>query len=131
MVQVVQVNLIVSRIDASRDFYEKLGLAFRARSRTGDGPAEAWVSTNTGVTIVLHSPEFAAWWDASAPVRSAGTTQVDLRLASVDVLQAAVDELGTTGTTIVKPPTDMPWGDRLAIVLDPDGNRVGLKAVPG
>lgn len=39
-----------------------------------------------------------------------------------------VEALAADGVTIVKPPTDMPWGQRFAIVLDPDGNRVGLKA---
>lgn len=67
MVFVAQINLIVADLERSRDFYERLGMTFRARSRHASGPAEAWVSTSPGVTLVLHSTEFASWWDASSP----------------------------------------------------------------
>ncbi|RRO15551.1 glyoxalase [Saccharopolyspora rhizosphaerae] len=125
MTAVVQVNVIVADLERSRVFYERLGLAFRARNRHGDGPAEAWVSTNVGITVVLHSTEFASWWDESAPRPSPGGPQVDLDLDSAEALDAVVEALDTT---VVKTPTDMPWGQRLAIVLDPDGYRIGLKA---
>jgi uncharacterized glyoxalase superfamily protein PhnB len=128
MVAVAQVNFVVADLERSRAFYERLGVAFRARNRHGHGVAEAWVSTNTGVTIVLHSTAFAAWWDESAPQPSPGGSQVDLELESVEQLDEAVAELVATGTTLVKPPADMPWGQRFGIVLDPDDHRVGLKA---
>jgi predicted lactoylglutathione lyase len=72
VVAVVQVNLIVADIERSRAFYALLGFAFRARNRQGNGPAEAWVSTNTGITVVLHSTAFASWWDETAPQPSPG-----------------------------------------------------------
>lgn len=50
-----------------------------------------------------------------------------MELESRESLDAAAAALNTGGT-IVKKPTDMPWGQRFAIVLDPDGHRVGLKA---
>ncbi|BCJ33092.1 glyoxalase [Actinocatenispora thailandica] len=128
MATVVQVNLVVADLERSRAFYERLGIAFRPRNRHGDGPAEAWVSTDTGVTIVLHSTGFAAWWDETAPQPSAGGPQLDLELDSADCLDATVAALAAAGAPTVKPPTDMPWGQHFAIVLDPDGHRVGLKA---
>ncbi|ACQ79369.1 Glyoxalase/bleomycin resistance protein/dioxygenase [Beutenbergia cavernae DSM 12333] len=128
MPTVAQVNLIVADLERSRDFYEALGVEFRSRNRQGEGPAEAWVSTNTGVTVVLHSTSFASWWDETAPQPSAGGPQVDLELESVERLEDAVARLRARGVTTLKPPTDMPWGQRFAIVSDPDGHRVGLKA---
>lgn len=125
MTAVVQINLVVADLERSRAFYERLGIAFRARNRHGEGPAEAWVSTNAGITVVLHSTEFASWWDETAPRPSAGGPQLDLELTSADALDAAVAVLDTS---TVKQPTDMPWGQRFAIVLDPDGHRIGLKA---
>ena len=83
---------------------------------------------NTGVTIVLHSPGFASWWDETAPQPCAGGPQVDLELESVQRLDEVIAALDAIGVTIIKRATDMPWGQRFAIVLDPDGNRVGLKA---
>lgn len=128
MVVVAQINIIVADLERSRAFYERLGLTFRSRNRRGEGPAEAWVSTNTGITVVLHSTEFASWWDETGPQPSAGGSQVDLELESVEQLDGLISELDTFGVTTVKPPTDMPWGQRFAIVCDPDGYRVGLKA---
>lgn len=128
VVAVVQINVIVADLERSRGFYERLGMEFLPRNRRGEGPAEAWVSTNAGPTVVLHSPGFASWWDETAPQPSGGGPQVDLDLESVQRLNEVVPELEAVGVTIIKRPTDMPWGQRFAIVLDPDGNRVGLKA---
>ena len=128
MVTVAQINLIVADLEQSRRFYELLGLAFRSRNRRGEGPAEAWMSTNTGITIVLHSISFASWWDDTAPKPSAGGPQVDLEVESVERLEEVITVLQARGATTVKLPTDMPWGQRFAIVRDPDGHRVGLKA---
>lgn len=128
VVAVVQVNLVVADLERSRSFYESLGIEFRSRNRHGSGPAEAWVSTNTGTTVVLHSTAFASWWDESAPQPSAGGPQVDLELESAARLDAVTGDLEQAGATILTAPTDMPWGQRFAIVRDPDGHRIGLKA---
>lgn len=128
MVAVVQVNFVVADLARSRDFYRRLGLTFRSRSRQEVETVQAWVSTGTGVTIVLHSPEFVAWWDPSAPGPAAGGPEIDLEFDSPDLLDAVVGELRSSGATIAKQPVDMSWGQRFAIVLDPDGYRIGLKA---
>lgn len=57
-----------------------------------------------------------------------GWAQLDLELESSGQLDELVAELNAVGATIVKPPIDMPWGQRFVIVRDPDGHRVGLKA---
>ena len=41
-----------------------------------------------------------------------------------DDCDAAVARLRAAGVTIVEEPTDQPWGERVARVLDPDGNTV-------
>ena len=43
---------------------------------------------------------------------------------------AAVERLRAAGVTVTEEPTDQPWGERVARVLDPDGNEViiGAKA---
>ena len=64
-----------------------------------------------------------------------GFDQVDRATAggSAVTLWFRVDDLDATfaafvdlGARVVYPPVVKPWGDRLAAVLDPDGNRVGL-----
>ena len=44
-------------------------------------------------------------------------------VADVDQL---VPQLETEGVRILRPPADMPWGDRIATVADPDGNPIAL-----
>lgn len=128
MASVVQINLIVADLERSRAFYERLGIEFGSRNRHGEGPAEACVSTNTGITMVLHSTGFASWWDESAPQPTPGGPQVDLQLASTAQVDAIVADLEVAGARVIKAPADMPWGQRFAIVGDPDGHRVGLKS---
>jgi lactoylglutathione lyase len=41
-----------------------------------------------------------------------------------DDCDRAVDRLRTGGVTVTDEPTDQPWGERTAHVLDPDGNEV-------
>lgn len=127
-VSVAQINVIVADLERSRAFYELIGLSFACRGRTGGGPAEAWVCVCDKVTLVLHSPSFAAWWDESAPAPQPGGPQVDYAFDSAEELRRVVAALELAGAPVIKPPTAMPWGQLFAIVTDPDGHRLGLKA---
>jgi lactoylglutathione lyase len=44
----------------------------------------------------------------------------------VDELDRLVEELRAAGVAVLREPTDMPWGERVAYVTDPDGNPVAL-----
>jgi lactoylglutathione lyase len=41
-----------------------------------------------------------------------------------DDCDAAIERLRVAGVTVVAEPADQPWGERVARVLDPDGNLV-------
>jgi uncharacterized glyoxalase superfamily protein PhnB len=41
-----------------------------------------------------------------------------------DDCDAAIERLRAAGVTIIEEPADQPWGERVARVLDPDGNLV-------
>ncbi len=49
-----------------------------------------------------------------------------------DDCDALVERLRGAGTTITEEPVDQPWGERVARVLDPDGNEViiGQRGTP-
>ena len=49
-------------------------------------------------------------------------------LISIDVpdVDALLDRVGKLGGTVLGPPNDMPWGQRVAHVQDPDGNPLNL-----
>jgi lactoylglutathione lyase len=44
----------------------------------------------------------------------------------VEDVDATVAALREAGVTIVREPADMPWGERLGFVADPEGNLVSL-----
>lgn len=46
----------------------------------------------------------------------------------VDDLDDVVDRLADSGVLILRSPEEMPWGERIASVLDADGNPVALCA---
>ena len=41
-----------------------------------------------------------------------------------DDCDATFDHLRTGGAEVLQEPADQPWGERMAIVADPDGNRI-------
>jgi lactoylglutathione lyase len=45
---------------------------------------------------------------------------------TVDDCDQAVAHLSAAGVVVVSPPEDQPWGERVARVLDPDGNQISL-----
>jgi lactoylglutathione lyase len=46
----------------------------------------------------------------------------------VDDLDALIERLRQSGVAVLREPEDMPWGERIASVIDPDGNPVALCA---
>ncbi|WP_434741637.1 VOC family protein [Micromonospora sp. SH-82] len=55
-----------------------------------------------------------------------GTPQRILLTVEVPNVDAVLDRVTETGGRVLGPPNDMPWGQRVAHVEDPDGNRVNL-----
>ena len=91
-----------------------------------------------GAQEVLRVPEEGpvfyvglAWGDAELGLssdsdvtpRDPGRVLLSIEVPDVDALLPKVDELGGTATSGAN---DMPWGQRVAHVEDPDGNAVNL-----
>jgi predicted enzyme related to lactoylglutathione lyase len=67
--------------------------------------------------------------DPAVGTGSAGRMLLSIDVADVDGLLGRVTGLGGV---VPGPPDDMPWGQRVAHVLDPDGNTVNLtQDLPG
>jgi uncharacterized glyoxalase superfamily protein PhnB len=45
---------------------------------------------------------------------------------TVDDVEATFERMASMGAEVRYPPTEKPWGDTLASLLDPDGNVIGL-----
>jgi predicted enzyme related to lactoylglutathione lyase len=58
-----------------------------------------------------------------------GATDAAQRMAisvAVDDVDALLDRVAELGGRVLAPPTDMPWGQRVVHIYDPDGNAVNL-----
>ena len=122
-----QVNLVVRDMDASLDFYRRLGLEI------GDGGGPEWAAWaphhrnstgGGGVDVDFDSEAFAQLWNDGWP---GGTGVVlNFRVASRDEVDRLYGELIDAGYAGQHAPCDAFWGARFAVVADPNGISVGL-----
>ena len=109
---------IISTPDLPRlqKFYETLLGAEQVRRQPPDGPV-FYVGLRHGESEFGIVNEEQA--DLSAPSRVLLSIDVD----DVDTLLSQVE---AAGGTVLAPPNDMPWGQRVAHLADPDGNLINL-----
>jgi catechol 2,3-dioxygenase-like lactoylglutathione lyase family enzyme len=117
-----QFNLVVSDMEASVEFYRRLGLTipdtvpdFQPHHRAARLPG--------GIDLDLDSVEFARHWDRGW---RSGMGVLGFRVATRDAVDAVYAELTGAGYTGQQEPWDAFWGARFAVVEDPDGNAVGI-----
>ncbi|MCW3814305.1 VOC family protein [Micromonospora sp. DR5-3] len=112
------VQPIISTPDLARlqAFYQRVFHAVQVRRVPADGPPFF-------VGLRLGDSEFGlvsqADTDLSTPPRI-------LLSIDVDDVDALLDKVVAAGGRVLGPPNDMPWGQRVAHVHDPDGNLVNL-----
>ena len=119
-----QVNLVVTNMEATVDFYRRLGLEIDDvppewhRSAAGDG----------GIHLDFDSVDFAKKWNSGWQGNAAAGAGVVLgfRAASREAVDRLYAELTGAGYRGQQAPYDAFWGARYAVVEDPDGNAVGL-----
>ncbi len=118
-----QLNLVVRDIDASLDFYRRLGI----EPAGGTGGPHVEFELAGGLTLEMDTVEEAAIWHAGVRAEPASRRVViGFRLASRADVDTRYAELTGAGYAGRQPPFDAFWGARYAIVADPDGNDVGL-----
>ncbi|MFD7702672.1 VOC family protein [Streptomyces caelestis] len=120
------IGMVVSDMAASVAFYRRLGFAFPEGAET-QGHVEAELPG--GLRLLLDTEEvvrsFRTAWE---PPSGGGRTSLALRCdgpAEVDALFARMTE---AGSRVELKPWDAVWGQRYAVLLDPDGNGVDLFA---
>jgi catechol 2,3-dioxygenase-like lactoylglutathione lyase family enzyme len=120
------VELVVSKMAASLDFYRQLGLDI---PEDAEGEEHVDVPLAGGVRLAFDTEALIArldshWQAPSGGHRIALAFQCDSP-SEVDRMYAELVGAGHPGHT---EPFDAFWGQRYAIVLDPDGNHVDLYA---
>ncbi|MEV6957977.1 VOC family protein [Streptomyces sp. NPDC051207] len=120
------VGLVVSDMAASVTFYRRLGFAFpEGAERLPHAEAEL----PGGLRLLLDTEEtvrsFHPGWQ---PPADGGRTSLALRCDGPGEVDALYEELVGAGCHGELKPWDAVWGQRYAVLLDPDGNGVDLFA---
>jgi predicted enzyme related to lactoylglutathione lyase len=114
---------IILTTDAERlaAFYTGLLGATRTTRVPADGPVFFLGLTVDDAELGIVSDDSI---DAAVPPRV---------LISIDVpdVDGLLDRVGELGGKVLGPPNDMPWGQRVCHVQDPDGNPVNLTQPTG
>ena len=112
----VQPIIVTADLDRLQHFYTALFGGVPVNRTPPEGPVFY-------LGLRLGDSELGLVSDAGAP---AGAAQRMLLSIEVDDVDALLDRVTELGGTVGGPPNDMPWGQRVAHVQDPDGNTVNL-----
>ena len=121
------IGLAVADMSTSLTFYRRLGLDFPAGAE--DGPhAEAELPGGVRLMLDTHASisSFDPGHKPGGPIKD-GASLAFLCADPAEVNSQHAD-LVAAGHTNVKDPWDAPWGQRYAILRDPDGYQVELFA---
>jgi catechol 2,3-dioxygenase-like lactoylglutathione lyase family enzyme len=116
------IYLFVRDMDATLDFYRRLGLSIDvispvfARAGLGDGTC---IEFGSALITRSYDPN---WQEPRGP----STNTINLQLASGQAVDDAYVALTAAGYGGHLGPIDAPWGSRFALLDDPNGNVVGL-----
>jgi predicted enzyme related to lactoylglutathione lyase len=108
--------LVSADLDRLLAFYTGLLGATELRRFPDDGPVFS-------VDLVVGSSELVLVSDDSVVPGAPGRVLLSIDVDDVDSL---LPQVGALGGEVSSPPNDMPWGQRVAHIKDPDGNAVNL-----
>ena len=108
--------IVTADLDRLLAFYTGLFGATEVTRFPDDGPAFS-------VTLALGDSELAFATNDDVAPGSSGRVLLSIDVDDVDSLLAKVEALGGEAP---RSPNDMPWGQRVAHIKDPDGNVVNL-----
>jgi catechol 2,3-dioxygenase-like lactoylglutathione lyase family enzyme len=120
------IGLVVSDMAASVTFYRRLGFAF---PEGAEGQPHAEAALPNGGRLLLDTEETVrSFHPAFRPPSGAGRASLALRCETPQEVDALYGELVGAGCHGELKPWDAVWGQRYAVVRDPDGNGVDLFA---
>ncbi|MFE3193653.1 VOC family protein [Nocardia sp. NPDC059240] len=120
------IGIVVSDMGASVDFYRRLGVEF-AEGAAQEPHVDA--DLGGGVKLMLDTEDVVRSFHPSWVAGSGnGRLGVACDCGSPAGVDAKFEELVAAGYQAELKPFDAFWGQRYAVILDPDGNGVDLYA---
>ena len=117
--------VFAAHVSATAAFYERLG--FERHFQLPHEGEPGYVGLRRGVYEVAV---VASSWPEDQYGASFGDGVRFELFVYVDEVDRLVEELRADGVTVLREPAEMPWGERVAYVTDPDGNPVALAQSP-
>ncbi|MFA9289308.1 MAG: VOC family protein [Weeksellaceae bacterium] len=105
-------------------FYELLGFTFPEMSGDED---HIEATSPAGVRLMIDSASLIESIIGEAP-RPGNASAFAILCETVDEVNQVTQKIQDAGYTVIKEPWDAEWGQRYAIVADPDGYKVDLFA---
>ena len=119
-------GMVVTDMATSLAFYRDLGLEIPADA---DQAPHVDVELGGGVRLMFDTVEVVRSFDPDWQPPAGGTRMgLAFECASPSMVDEVYERLIAAGNKGHKPPWDAPWGQRYAMVHDPDGNGVDLYA---
>jgi predicted enzyme related to lactoylglutathione lyase len=112
----VQPILLTTDLERLQRFYTELFGATEAARVPDVGPT-LYVGLHIGDTVLGL---------VSSKEAEEGTGQRIFLSVDVENVDSLLEDVESAGGTLLAPPRDMPWGQRVAHTRDPDGNAVNL-----
>ncbi len=113
--------LYATDVESSARFWEQLG--FERHFQLPEDGEPGYVGLRAGGSeLAVTNIQWAV--DRYGMTMSTGP-RVEMYVYVPD-LEGAVERLRDSGIEVLREPEDMPWGERIATIADPDGNPVAL-----
>ncbi len=113
--------VVAEVVSTSASFYEQLGFERHFQLPSEGEPGYVGLRRGPSEVAVV-----SAEWPKQQYGGAAGTGVRFEMFVYVDDVDAVVEELRSQGSAVLREPADMPWGERVGYVADPDGNPVAL-----
>jgi lactoylglutathione lyase len=117
--------IYVSDLERSVRFYSSLGFEEDYRFPPGPDAGYAGMHRDSSRLGIVER----TWPEAQLGFKTGDGPRFELWVY-VDDVDATIESLRKGGTRIMKGAEDMPWGERLGYVADPDGNPVAIAHRP-
>lgn len=122
------VGVVSTDIDKTISFYELLGFSFG--ELTPDKKHVESISEGTSIRLMIDSEDVIKEiiGETSTP---SNHSMFAIQYSSPDEVDSVVAKIKAAGFTVVKEPWNAFWGQRYAVVADPDNYKVDLYAQIG